>query len=315
VRDPYEVLGVSRMASDDEIRDAFRRQARLHHPDANPGDADAHRRFQELNAAFQILTDPERRARFDRLGDTSRNGGARSRGPDWTDLQDLLRDLFGGFRPPDVDRGDVSVVVEISFEESVRGCSKTLRYPRRDTCPECGGSGSRGGRRCSRCDGDRLVIRERELEVTLPAGIESGAAQSVPGAGHRNDVDRPPGDLELVVRVEPDPRFRREGDDVHCEADVSYALCALGGSVEVETPFGKEQLSVPSGTQHGDQLRLRGRGIPHRFRAGNGDQFVRVRVRVPIVSSERARSLLSEYDEALKAEDGFLDKVRSWFAD
>jgi molecular chaperone DnaJ len=119
----------------------------------------------------------------------------------------------------------------------------------------------------------------------------------------------------VVIRVLPDPRFKREGDDVHCELDVPFSVCALGGDVEIETLFGKEQVSVPAGTQHGDQLRLRGRGVPHRFRPGNGDQFVQVRLRVPKVSSDRARSLLSEYDAASRLEEGLLDKVRSWFAD
>lgn len=316
VRDPYDVLGVPRTATESEIRDAFRRLAREHHPDKNPGDEDAQRRFQEVNSAYQVLSDPARRARYDRMGDQSRNGFAgRGPAPDMGSLEDLLRDLFGGFVGAQVDRGDLQAVVELSFEEAVHGCTKTVRYQRSELCSACSGQGRLGLTRCGACAGRGMLVQQREVEVTVPAGIESGAAQTVPGGGNRTRPGRPPGDLELLIRVRPDPRFRREGDDVYSELTVPFHVCAVGGVSEVETVHGKERLEVPAGTQHGDSLRLRGRGVPHRFRSGNGDHYVKVRVSVPQVRTERARSLLAEYEAATQRQDGLLDKVRSWFGD
>jgi molecular chaperone DnaJ len=315
VRDPYDVLGVSRTATEGELREAFRRLAREHHPDQNPGDSDAQRRFQELNAAYQLLGDPQRRARYDRLGDTSRTGNGPSPAADVGGLEDLLRDLFGGFVAPRIDRGDIQAVLEISLEEAARGCTKTLRYRRTERCVKCTGSGHVGNVRCDSCHGNGGTNRERQIEVTVPAGIESDAAQTIVGAGNEARLGRPPGDLELVIRVRPDERFRREGDDVHSDVAVPFHVCALGGSIEVTTVYGTETLHVPAGTQHGDELRLRGRGVPHRFRGGQGDHFARVRMTVPQVRSERARSLVAEYDAAALVEDGLFDKVRSWFGE
>lgn len=314
MRDPYDVLGLSRTATDADIRDAFRRLAREHHPDRNPNDATAHERFSELNAAYQILSDPERRARFDRLGDTSRNGRAPSGAPDLSGLEDLLRDLFGGFVAPRVDRGDLRAVVEVTFGESALGCSKTLRYERRDLCSACEGRGQVGSTRCQACAGTRIAARVREIEVTVPAGIEDGASQTVRGGGHRVSVGRPAGDLELVIRVRPDARFSRRGDDVHSRIEIPFSICAAGGTVPVETVHGEETVDVPAGTNHGDEVRLRGRGMPHRFRSGHGDHFAEVVVRVPKAVTPRARELVQQFATEAEQEEGLFDRVRSWFA-
>jgi molecular chaperone DnaJ len=314
VRDPYDVLGVSSSATDADIRDAFRKLAREHHPDQNPGDPGAQQRFSELNTAYQILSDAERRARFDRLGDTSRAGSARTGGPDLSGLEDLLRDLFGGFVAPRVEPGDLQAAVEVTFEQAAFGCKKTLRYERRDICQACEGTGRNGGGRCNACGATGIATRTREIEVNVPAGIEDGASQTVRGGGHRVAPERPPGDLELVIRVQPDARFTRQGDDVHSRIEVPFSLCAGGGSVELETVHGSERVDVPAGTAHGDEMRLRGRGIPHRFRGGLGDHYAEVAIQIPRATSERARELVLDYAAEAEREDGLLDKVRAWFS-
>lgn len=313
MRDPYDVLGVSRNATDAEIRDAFRRLAREHHPDQNAGDPDAQRRFQELNAAHQILSDRDRRARFDALGDTSRTGG-RTAAPNVSGLEDLLRDLFGGFVAPRVDRGDLEAKVELSFEEAAFGCNKTLRYERRDTCPSCEGAGRTAGGRCGECRATGILPRIREVEVAIPAGIEDGASQTVEGGGHRTAPGRRAGDLELVIAVRPHPHFKRRGDDVHSRIEIPFSVCAGGGNVLVDTIHGSERVAVPPGSAHGDEVKLRGRGIPHRFRSGAGDHYAEVVMTIPRATSVRARELVQEYAAEAEKEDGLLDKVRGWFA-
>lgn len=315
MRDPYEVLGVPRTATESEIRDAFRRKAREHHPDQNPGDDGAHARFQELNAAFQVLSDAQRRARYDRIGDTTRPSPGPSPGAGFGGLEDLLRDLFGGFASQRVDRGDLQAAVEIDFREAATGCTKTLRYQRKEPCRACRGQGRTGTGTCSECGGRGHVVRDLEIEVSVPAGIENGTTQTVIGGGHCAHPGRPAGDLELIIQVRADARFQREGDDVHGKVVVPFHVCALGGSIEVDTVFGTELLQIPAGTQHGERVRLRGRGIPHRFRSGNGDHYAEIKVSVPSITTDRARDLVSEYQAAALSEDGLLDRMRSWFAD
>lgn len=355
MRDPYETLGLQRGATDAEIREAFRRLARQHHPDRNPDDPQAKLRFQELNAAFQILSDPQRRARFDQLGDTSRDNGApASQG--FQGLEDLFNDLFSGFVAPRAERGDLQHVVDLTFQEAALGCTKAFRYKRADhcgvcrgsgadgearltTCSTCGGSGqvqlgaigiftfaggrpcprcaSRGripDRPCEKCQGSGLSVRTREIEVRVPQGIESGASQIVRGAGSRATVGQPPGDLELVIRVRAHPHFAREGDDVFSELSIPFTTAALGGSVQAETIDGLTELAIAPGTQHDTQVKLKGHGIPHRFRGGRGDHYFNVKVQVPRLDSTRARELVREFEQVAGDEAGLLDRVKNWFA-
>ncbi len=359
MRDPYTVLGVSRGASADEIKQAFRRLAKEHHPDRNSGDETAKERFQELNAAYQILNDPKRRARFDRFGaDAERpgGGGAASGGiEDW--LSEILRG--GGFGGAgSVATGDLRETVELSFEEAALGCKKELSYERVDLCERCAGDGAEPGTRadvcdtcgghgrvrlgamgwislgmdrqcprchgtghiavtpCRSCGGKGLSVRRRSIEVTIPPGIENGAAQVVTGAGSRVSAQTPPGDLELVIAVRPHREFQREGDDVLSQISISFVMAALGGEVTVPTLKGEEPLRIPAGTQAGDVLELRGKGIPHRFRPGAGRHLCRVKIEVPRQLSPEARRLVQEFDEVVSshAEAGVFERLKSFFS-
>jgi len=362
VRDPYEVLGVDRGATQADIRSAFRRLAIEHHPDRNPDDPTAHERFTELNTAYQILNDEQKRAAFDRFGPAAFERGAA--GPDFVDLgslglDGLFGDLLGAFGIRTGDRGDMRQQLSMTFEEAILGCTKEISYQRLDRCARCTGSGGEPGSRidscracggkgrvrfqqgvlpvnieracsscrgtgkipstpCSECGGRGLTKSARKLEVTIPPGIEHGATRLIEGAGNRVRPDKAPGDLDLEIQVQPHPFFRREGDDIVCSVPVTFAVAALGGEVEVPGLGGKLRVRVPPATQPGSVLRIKGKGAPHRYRAGRGDQLVEIGVEVPTNLSPRAEELIEELGKEL-GEDvqpqqrTFVEKLKGLF--
>ena len=311
VRDPYEVLGVERNATQTDIRGAFRRLASEHHPDRNPGDPNAQSRFTEINAAYQILNDEQKRAAFDRYGAAafgSADGGVQ----DFVDLgslglDGLFGDLLGAFGIRTGDRGDMRQRLSLTFEEAVLGCTKDVTYARIDSCERCSGSGGEPGSRvercaacggrgrvrfqqgvlplaierpcsackgrgtipatnCAECVGRGLVKVTRTLEVTIPAGIEDGATRLIEGAGNRTRADKPSGDLELLVHVQPHPFFSRDGDDITCTVPVTFAMArrSAAKSRSRASRDGSACASRPR-PQPGSVLRIRGRGAPHRY--------------------------------------------------
>lgn len=353
VRDPYTILGVSRQAEATEIKAAFRRLAREHHPDRNPGDPSAEARFREINDAYQLLSDPAQRARYDRFGTEPPPPGPGSQ-PGFGGLEDLLGEILGAFGRRPSTRGDMREALVLSFREAALGCQKALTYERIDLCGECQGDGAHPGsghhvcrqcggagrvaaatpgwfaarteqvcsacggrgkqpvRPCSHCAGRGLSTRKRTIEVTVPAGIEAGASQLVTGGGSRLAPGMAAGDLELVVQIEDDPNFLREGDDVVSELSLSFARAALGGPVQIETLHGMRTLQIPAGSKPGDELQLKGEGVPHRFRTGAGHHRVRLRVVVPRSLSSRARQLLLDFDAATHdADAGLLSKLKA----
>jgi molecular chaperone DnaJ len=363
VRDPYEVLGVDRSATESDIRSAFRRLASEHHPDRNPDDPSAQGRFTEVNAAYQILNDAQKRAAYDRFGPAAFERGAGA-APDFVDLGSLgldgiFGDLLGAFGIRTGDRGDMRQKLPITFEEAVLGCTKEISYQRLDTCSRCEGAGGEPGSRsercgacggrgrvrfqqgvlplaierpcsacrgrgaipataCIECTGRGLVKTSRTLEVTIPAGIEDGATRLIEGAGNRIRPDKAPGDLEVLVQVQPHPFFARDGDDILCTVPITFAVAALGGEVEVPSLAGRLKLRVPPATQPGSVLRIKGKGAPHRYRAGRGDQMVTVSVEVPTSLSARAQRLIEELGREL-GEDvqpqqrTFVEKLKGFF--
>lgn len=356
MRDPYTVLGVSRQASADEIKAAFRRLAREHHPDRNPNDSQAEQRFREINEAYQILSDPNRRARFDATG-SDRAGPMPGPGASgFGGFEDLLSELFGGFARRPSSRGDMRLVVEVSFREAALGCTKSLSYERVDLCGECDGGGAKagsgyqvcrgcggagrvaaamgswfavrteqicpqcGGRGripkepCVSCRGRGLAAERRTIDVKLPPGIEGGAALPVAGGGSRLAPGAPAGDLELVVQVNPDPVFTREGDDVVSEVPITFVQAVLGADVTIDTLHGPRTARVPEGSKSGDEIKIKGVGVPHRFRSGAGSHRARLRLTVPTSVSPRARELVVRFDAASReSEEGLLDKLRGFF--
>jgi len=276
-KDYYEILGVQRQATDKEIKAAYRRLARKVHPDVNPGDARAEERFKEISEAFAVLSDPEKRAKYDR-------GGHEAFGSDFDPfagfdfsqfgfgrIEDLF-EMFGGGPRRGPRRGaDLEFEVRVPFLEAVRGTTMELSIPRE--------TGSR-----------------QRVKVRIPAGIEDGGRVRVPGQGGGGSQGGAAGDAYLRVRVEPHPLFRRERDDLVCEIPVGIARASLGGKVEVPTLDGHATIQIPPGTRSGQRFRLRGRGVPAHGVSSAGDLYAVIQIVPPKRVEGRVRELLEELD-------------------
>jgi molecular chaperone DnaJ len=356
-RDYYEVLGVPRNASEQEVKSAYRKLALKHHPDRNPGDRGAEERFKEAAEAYGVLGDPEKRSRYDRYGHAGVSGAASGFDPTiFADFSDILGDFFGfgdvfGRRRGGPHRGaDLRYNLEISFEEAAFGAETQLRIPRSETCSACSGSGAAPGTRpatcptcrgsgqmtfqqgfftvartcshcrgagrivteaCKACGGDGHVAVERNLQIKIPAGVDTGSQLRIGGEGEAGAHGGLPGDLYVVLRVGEHSFFKREGSHLFCEVPVSLAQAALGASLEIPTlEGGKAKLSVPEGTQSGTVLRLKGQGVPALAGRGRGDLHVLVRVVVPRRLTSEQRKLFEQLAKTLPVPD-LADKDRS----
>ncbi|NLZ38982.1 MAG: molecular chaperone DnaJ [Firmicutes bacterium] len=375
-RDYYEVLGVSRDASPEEIKKAYRRLARKYHPDVNRDDKNAEEKFKEIKEAYDVLSDPNRRQRYDRFGHAAEEGfGAGGFGQGdfsgFGGFEDIFDQFFGGFggmggqtrRPTGPQRGkDLRYDLEITLEDAAFGLETKIRVPRSETCNTCGGSGAKPGtspetctycqgtgqqqvarntafgrfvsvktceacggtgsfirERCPQCHGSGQVRRERSISVKIPAGVETGSRLRVSGEGEAGIRGGPPGDLYIIIHVKPHDVFVRQGDDIIVEVPISFVQATLGTELEVPTLKGKAKIKIPEGTQTGTTFRLRGKGIPHLRGYGQGDQHVKVVVKIPKKISPKQRELLLEYarlaGEEVSTDDNksFFDKMKDAF--
>ena len=283
--DLYELLEVGRDATTEELKKAYRRQARRFHPDLNPGDAEAERRFKEVTWAYQVLSDSVRRTQYDRFGRVFTDG--RSQGPfgasDEVDLGNLfgnvVRDLFGNRRKrPGRRRQDLRYTVTVTLEEAGQGTDKTVRFTRK------------------MADGTR---HDEQLKVKVPAGVETGQKLKVRGKG--SGIGAKVGDLFVVVNVADHEYFRRRGADVFCDLPVTYPQALLGAELAVPTLHGPSTIRLPPATLPGTVLTLRGKGLPRLGRGGRrpGDQFVKVVLELPSQVSAEVRDQLLALDRAM----------------
>ncbi|MBO0911292.1 MAG: J domain-containing protein [Acidobacteria bacterium] len=388
-KDYYEVLGVKKNASEDEIRKAFRKLARKYHPDVNPGDKAAEEKFKTLSEANDVLSDPKKRKIYDQLGFYSDNidpaaaeayarggptgaggfggfpGGAGAGGGgqgvpfdfsgfDFGDLfegargrtsaggggfSDVFSGIFGGNRgaaagaaPEGPGAGaDLEYQVNVPFWTAIRGGVMRLTITRQDTCSNCRGSGviekpgvcpqckgtgtieQTGGRmkfnltcprcrgtgrnvsNCPVCHGEGAVNRTEPLEVRIKAGTRGGQRIRIAGKGNAGTHGGQPGDLYVIIRAGDHPVFRREGDDIQVTVPVTATEAALGAKIEVPTIDGRALLKVPPGTQSGQKLRLREKGVPSATKEGlRGDEIVEVKITVPMPRDEKTKELLRE---------------------
>jgi molecular chaperone DnaJ len=364
--DLYGLLEVDSTASADEIKKAYRRLARQYHPDANPGDDEAERRFKEIAQAYEILSDPDRRSTYDRFGSTDpRAGGVGGEG-----FTDIFEAFFGGAspfgggsarRPSGPPRGsDLEVIVDVSLEDAVLGgeAEFELRLPAPcgaceatgsaddsgpvscDTCagtgqvqavrqsllgqmvtntpcPTCSGFGQVIATPCGDCRGEGRVTDTKSFSIEVPAGIDSGTRLRLSGRGSAGPRGGGRGDIYVVLRVLPHDRFQRDGDDLVENVWIPVTQAALGASLDYETLDTTEELVVRPGTRTGEEIRLRGRGVPRLQRRGRGDLIVRLIIDTPTDLDADQEGLLRSFAEArgdaVAESAGWLSKIRSTF--
>jgi molecular chaperone DnaJ len=367
--DYYELLGVPRTASDAEIKQAFRRLARELHPDVSTAQ-DAERRFRDVAEAFEVLSDPTRRATYDRFGKAGlRRGGFEPAFSDFGSLSDVFAAFFGedllggsGARQRPQRGGDIQAVVEIELEEAFTGVALTVpvdvalpcercaasgaepgtstracptcsgagvvrsvsqnifgQFVQQRTCPDCGGSGETLEQPCSECAGEGRVVTRRQIQVDVPKGIHDGQQIRARGEGHAGFRSSERGNAFVVVRVRPDPRFVRDGDDLHTALRLTMTDAALGTKATVSSLSGDVELDLPPGTQPGEARVLRGMGMPALRGSRRGDLYVRLDVVVPTVLGEEQRRLLEQLDGQLgddayasrDDDEGFFGRLKS----
>ena len=369
-RDYYEVLSVGKSASAEEIKRAYRKLALKFHPDNYKGDkSEGEAKFKELAEAYEVLSDPVKRQRYDRFGHEGLRGAgmhdfsSMGFGDIFSMFEDIFGGGFGGGQRRRQQRGfDLETEVELTLEQVATGADQTLDFERMDLCEACAGSGAKPGTKpdkcgtcggygqvqqqvqgifgmsvrigvCPRCNGKGTVVREacpkcqgsghgrkkRVLTVHIPPGIRDGQVIPIRGEGEPGPTGTVRGDLHIYIRVKPHPLLIRRGDDLICQVPISFVHAALGGHVEVPTLAGSEEVEIPAGSQNGDIITLKKRGLPAGRSGRLGDQHVQVLLEVPRKLTARQRELLSEYAQTedinvTPQRKSFLDKLRECFS-
>jgi DnaJ-class molecular chaperone len=325
-KDYYNILGVSRTAADKDIKAAYRRLARQYHPDVNPGNKDAEEKFKEINEAYEVLSDPEKRKKYDQYGDnwqyadqmaeaakryggawsfTSQPGAEQAFRFEEGDLESIFGDILGGRmggfgrRTPRPRRGqDLEYQAEVTLEEAFSGTTRSISVKTEIPCSACKGTGRIQGLPCSLCRGAGSVTDVKRLEVKIPAGVDNGSRIRIAGKGEPGTAGGPAGDLYLVISVRPHPVFERKGNDLYLDLPVPLTTAVLGGEVQVPTLKGtKLALKVPPETQNERVFRLAGQGMPQLGSNVRGDLLVKVKVNLPVNLSEEEKNLFARLRE------------------
>lgn len=305
-KDYYRVLGVDRRADEREIKAAFRRLARRYHPDVNPGDSVAERQFKDVNEAYEVLSDTDKRRRYDVMGPVNWARSVRtSSGARTTETGASTFDFFQNvFNNANVRRArgkngrDIEQDVTVTLEEAYGGSARVFSVQGEEHCERCDGSG-RGpsGRPCPACAGSGLVSYSRKIEVAVPMGVRDGSRIRLAGEGGAGVLGGAKGDLYFRVHVQPHDVFRREEDDLLVDLDVAFTTLVLGGEIEVATLSRPVRMKVPATTLSGRQFRLARQGMPRLGGGGTGDLIVRVNASLPRQISDRERRLFEELQE------------------
>ncbi len=350
-KDYYAILGVSSNATQDEIKSAYRKLAKQYHPDLHPGDDAAAEKFKEVNEAYSIVGDPDKRAKYDRgeldmegAGYNPFSGGGSYSASGFDDIFDMFSDAFGfgggGRRTArqNASGSDISHTIELTFMESILGCKQHIKFTRVEKCPTCRGSGAKdehstktcdkcggsgqvrrvqntifgqqisvgvcdkcGGKgkivtdNCKTCGGKGIVNKNKELNVTIPAGVENGNVLQLAGEGNASRGNGRNGNLLLVISVKPSKVFEREGLDLFVTVPISFKTAVCGGDVEIPSPEGMFTTKLPEGTPNGETLRFRGRGI-RTARGTTGDLYVKVEIEVPNGLNRAQRKAIETFE-------------------
>ncbi|MDA7579796.1 molecular chaperone DnaJ [Crocinitomicaceae bacterium] len=346
-RDYYEVLGVAKSASASEIKKAYRKLALKYHPDKNEGDADAENKFKEAAEAYEVLSNSEKKSRYDQFGHAGMGGGGFGGGMNMDDIFSQFGDIFGGafgggggFGGPRegarvVKGSNLRVKMKLSLQEIAEGvqkkikvnklvnapgvtykdcsaCNGTGRVTRvsqtflgamqtQSTCNVCRGAGKMIDKKPNDADAQGLKRQEEVVEIEIPAGVEEGMQLSVTGKGNAGPFNGIPGDLIVVIEEIEHEDLRRDGEHLHYDAYVNFVDAVMGHSIEIPTVSGKAKIKVEPGTQSGKVLRLKGKGLPHVQRYGQGDLFVHINVWTPKKVSKEEKEIL----EKLRGSDNF----------
>ncbi|OGV38692.1 MAG: molecular chaperone DnaJ [Lentisphaerae bacterium GWF2_45_14] len=359
----YELLGVTKSASPEEIKKAYRKLAIKYHPDKNRGDKSAEDKFKEISEAYEVLSDKNKRAQYDQFGPDAfkRSASSGTSGGGFHDPFDIFSqvfgnggggggggsifdDLFGGGHSRRSassarDGSDLRYDLEIDFEDAVYGADKKINIPRMDecsrckgsgsepgtgkttctrcggtgqvslaqgffsirqSCPSCGGSGQMIKTPCSSCSGEGRIRIDKNLQIHIPPGVDTGSRLRVSGEGESGYRGGRPGDLYVVIHVKSHDVFLRDGNDIICEVPIDFATAAVGGIIDVPTISGKTRMKIPEGTQNGTVLRLKNKGVPSLRGGGRGDQHVRIFIETPLDLSKEQKKLLKDFTDTLK---------------
>jgi len=365
-KDYYKILGVDKNASQDELKKAFKKAAMEHHPD-RPGGNEA--KFKEINEAYQVLGDAEKRKRYDQFGSDFEQQGGFGQGMNWEDVMRAARgqggqqggfggdfggidlgDIFGdmfGFGGGSSRRGrsrgrDIQVDLEIDFKEAAFGVERETSLRKQSKCDVCGGNGAEPGsqlekcktcggqgqvmrnqqtflgtmqtvavcpdchgrgekpvKKCKHCGGNGVLTKNSTVKIKIPAGIDNGQSIRLEGYGEAEAYGGQSGDLYVQVHVRPHKGFNRDGYDVYTESEISYPQAVLGDKIDVETLDGLIKLLVPEGTESGQLIRVKGRGIKQLQGSNRGDHYVKIKIKVPKRVSKNAKKLLDELKSEL----------------
>lgn len=369
MEDLYAILEVPRDASQADIKKAYRKLVHQYHPDSHPGDKEAEEKFKKINAAYSVLNDPEKRARYDQFGTTDPNSNPFG-GMGGVDFGDLFGDLFsqafgGGFssrrqsNPNSPRQGDdIEQVINVTLLEAFKGVTRDIDVMKFETCLHCNGTGAKPGtkpetcprchgqgqvrqaqqslfgqfvsittcpechgtgkiirEKCSECSGSGHIRKKHKIEVKIPAGVASNMRLRVPGAGEAGVNGGPAGDLYLIIDVEINPNFERDGADLHTSLILTYPQAVLGTEAKIKTLDGSEEsLTVPAGTQHGHVLKLKGKGMPRVNSKSSGDLYVHVYIEIPKKLTEKQKELIKSLADEMKAPVSEDDSsFSSWF--
>jgi molecular chaperone DnaJ len=349
-RDYYEVLGLDKAADDAAIKKSYRVLAKKYHPDMNPGDEGAEKKFKEASEAYAILSDPEKRRQYDQFGHAAFENGGGFSGFENFDFSDIFGDIFGDFFGGGSRRRanngpmkgqNLRTSIRITFEEAVFGVEKDIELNLKDECTTCHGSGAKPGtnpetcgkcggkgqvvfsqqsffgtvrnvqtcpdcrgngkvikEKCSNCTGSGYVSNRKTIQVSIPAGIDSGQSVRLRDKGEPGSNGGPRGDLLVEVVTNRHPHFQRQDYNIFSTVPISYAISALGGEIVIDTVDGKVIYEVKAGTQTETKVRLKGKGVPSlRNRDTRGDHYVTLVVKTPEKLSPEARDLLKKFDE------------------